>query len=309
MGDALETLARTDRCLTMKDLSHVIKPSASARRPPFSARRNNEYVFEVHREANKLEIKQAVAAALRQEGRRRPHRELRRQAQAPRRADRRPHQPLEEGRRPPQGGREDRPRLSALTGFDPAQLLHPTRHGSQNIQAHTPRRTATSSSRPSTKSPSTSRRRACSSPLQEERRPQQHRPHHLPSHRRRPQAPYRLDRLQARPAATRPPAWSASSTIRTAPRASRSSSIADGQKSYILAPANLAVGAKVMAGEKAQPEVGNALPLSSDPARHRRSTTSSSTPGQGRPDRPRRRPGRHPLQPRRRLRPGEDALR
>ncbi len=35
----------------------------------------------------------------------------------------------------------------------------------------------------------------------------------------------------------------------------------DGQKSYILAPANLTVGAKVMAGEKAQPEIGNALPL------------------------------------------------
>jgi large subunit ribosomal protein L2 len=35
----------------------------------------------------------------------------------------------------------------------------------------------------------------------------------------------------------------------------------DGQKSYILAPVNLMVGAKVMAGEKAQPEVGNALPL------------------------------------------------
>jgi large subunit ribosomal protein L2 len=35
----------------------------------------------------------------------------------------------------------------------------------------------------------------------------------------------------------------------------------DGQKSYILAPANLVVGAKVMAGEKAQPEIGNALPL------------------------------------------------
>jgi large subunit ribosomal protein L2 len=39
----------------------------------------------------------------------------------------------------------------------------------------------------------------------------------------------------------------------------------DGQKSYILAPANLQVGAKVMAGEKAQPEVGNALPLSKIP--------------------------------------------
>ncbi|MFZ4768406.1 MAG: 50S ribosomal protein L2 [Roseimicrobium sp.] len=40
---------------------------------------------------------------------------------------------------------------------------------------------------------------------------------------------------------------------------------ADGQKSYILAPVNLLVGAKVMAGEKAQPEVGNALPLSNIP--------------------------------------------
>lgn len=39
----------------------------------------------------------------------------------------------------------------------------------------------------------------------------------------------------------------------------------DGQKSYILAPANLTVGAKVMAGEKAAPEVGNALPLGKIP--------------------------------------------
>jgi large subunit ribosomal protein L2 len=36
----------------------------------------------------------------------------------------------------------------------------------------------------------------------------------------------------------------------------------DGQKSYILAPANLVVGVSVMAGEKAAPEIGNALPLS-----------------------------------------------
>jgi large subunit ribosomal protein L2 len=36
---------------------------------------------------------------------------------------------------------------------------------------------------------------------------------------------------------------------------------ADGQKAYILAPNNLVVGASVMAGEKASPEVGNALPL------------------------------------------------
>lgn len=35
----------------------------------------------------------------------------------------------------------------------------------------------------------------------------------------------------------------------------------DGEKSYILAPNNLQVGASVMAGEKAAPELGNALPL------------------------------------------------
>jgi large subunit ribosomal protein L2 len=35
----------------------------------------------------------------------------------------------------------------------------------------------------------------------------------------------------------------------------------DGQLSYILAPAQLKVGGSVMAGEKAAPEVGNALPL------------------------------------------------
>jgi large subunit ribosomal protein L2 len=39
----------------------------------------------------------------------------------------------------------------------------------------------------------------------------------------------------------------------------------DGQKSYILAPANLEVGAKVTAGEKAAPELGNALPLRNIP--------------------------------------------
>ncbi|GAT34867.1 large subunit ribosomal protein L2 [Terrimicrobium sacchariphilum] len=35
----------------------------------------------------------------------------------------------------------------------------------------------------------------------------------------------------------------------------------DGEKAYILAPAGLLVGAKVSAGEKADPAVGNALPL------------------------------------------------
>lgn len=39
----------------------------------------------------------------------------------------------------------------------------------------------------------------------------------------------------------------------------------DGQRAYILAPNNLNVGASVTAGEKAAPEVGNALPLSKIP--------------------------------------------
>jgi large subunit ribosomal protein L2 len=36
----------------------------------------------------------------------------------------------------------------------------------------------------------------------------------------------------------------------------------DGVKSYILAPVSLVIGSSVMAGEKAAPEIGNALPLS-----------------------------------------------
>ena len=39
----------------------------------------------------------------------------------------------------------------------------------------------------------------------------------------------------------------------------------DGEKSYILAPAGLAVRAKVMAGDSAAPEIGNALPLKAIP--------------------------------------------
>ncbi len=39
----------------------------------------------------------------------------------------------------------------------------------------------------------------------------------------------------------------------------------DGEKAYILAPVGLAVGASVIAGENAAPEVGNALPLKSIP--------------------------------------------
>jgi large subunit ribosomal protein L2 len=40
---------------------------------------------------------------------------------------------------------------------------------------------------------------------------------------------------------------------------------ADGEKSYILAPAGLQVGAKVCAGENVAPEIGNALPLKAIP--------------------------------------------
>ena len=39
----------------------------------------------------------------------------------------------------------------------------------------------------------------------------------------------------------------------------------DGEKSYILAPIGLVVGAKVSAGDNAAPEIGNALPLKSIP--------------------------------------------
>ncbi|MEM7549230.1 MAG: 50S ribosomal protein L2 [Bacteroidota bacterium] len=40
---------------------------------------------------------------------------------------------------------------------------------------------------------------------------------------------------------------------------------ADGEKAYIIAPEGLKVGAQIMSGEKAAPEVGNALPISKIP--------------------------------------------
>ena len=40
---------------------------------------------------------------------------------------------------------------------------------------------------------------------------------------------------------------------------------ADGEKAYILAPAGLQVGAKISSGEKAEPAIGNALPLKAIP--------------------------------------------
>src|SRR5215468_2230389 len=39
----------------------------------------------------------------------------------------------------------------------------------------------------------------------------------------------------------------------------------DGEKAYIIAPAGLQVGAKLMSGPSAPPEVGNSLPLKSIP--------------------------------------------
>ena len=41
---------------------------------------------------------------------------------------------------------------------------------------------------------------------------------------------------------------------------------ADGEKAYILAPAGLTVGMKVMSGETAEAKVGNCLPLAQIPA-------------------------------------------
>src|SRR5271166_5242931 len=39
----------------------------------------------------------------------------------------------------------------------------------------------------------------------------------------------------------------------------------DGEKNYILAPSGLNIGAKVIAGDKVAPDLGNALPLSAIP--------------------------------------------
>ena len=55
---------------------------------------------------------------------------------------------------------------------------------------------------------------------------------------------------------------------------------ADGEKSYILAPIGLTVGAKIVAGENVAPEIGNALPLKSIPLGARIHNVEL-TPGRG----------------------------
>jgi large subunit ribosomal protein L2 len=68
----------------------------------------------------------------------------------------------------------------------------------------------------------------------------------------------------------------------------------DGEQAYILAPQRLAVGDKVIAGEKVDVKPGNAMPLG-HAGRHDRPQRRDEA-GQGRPDRPF---GRH-LRPARR---------
>ena len=57
------------------------------------------------------------------------------------------------------------------------------------------------------------------------------------------------------------PRWRRSSTTRTAPAASRLLHYADGEKRYILAPRDVAVGDRAQSGQGADIRPGNALPL------------------------------------------------
>ena len=79
----------------MKDIYQVIDTVLISEKATLLQEKNNEYVFKVDRNANKLEIKRAIRTALRQESRHRPHpqRSRQEQAQPPRRC--RPHCTLE----------------------------------------------------------------------------------------------------------------------------------------------------------------------------------------------------------------------
>ncbi len=59
----------------------------------------------------------------------------------------------------------------------------------------------------------------------------------------------------------------------------------DGEQAYILAPQRLAVGDKVIAGNKADVKPGNAMPLQRHADRYDRPQRRDEA-GQGRPDRP-----------------------
>ena len=125
--------------------------------------------------------------------------------------------------------------------------------------------------------------------------------------RRRSQAEVSRDRLQARQARHPGEGGDASSTTRTVRRASRCCSYADGEKRYILCPLGLKVGDTVSSGEAVEVNVGNALPLAQDPARHHGAQHRAQA-RQGRSDGAQRRRRRAVDGQGRHLRAGEAAL-
>ena len=262
IGDALPKRSpeRTppDPCKTFPTSS---KRSASARRPPFSPRRTTSYVFEVHPKATKLEIEQAVQRAVRQESGRRQHRQLRRQSPPPAHATRRPHRGLEESRS------SDSRRAKRSTS---------PKHARSSRQPESPTSWLSKHFRPLTPS-----NRYKALPAFDEitkRKPEKSLyvtlkksggrnnsgritcRHIGGGHKRR----YRL--MDFKRARTRCAAKVVGHRVRSEPLGPhRPHPVSGWAEELHPGSRELQVGATVMAGEKAAPEVGNALPLSQIP--------------------------------------------
>ena len=201
-------------------------------------------VFEVatRREQDRDQARGREAARL--EGRQRPHRASR-TARSSGRAGSRPPLGLEEGLREAARRREDARVPGRGVSIMPIRKYKPTSPGRrfQTVQTFD-EITTTEPHKPLVE------------PLQQLGRPQQPRRADVVVARRRPQADLPHHRLQARQARHPGEGRRRSSTTRTARRASRCVTYADGEKRYILQPLGLKVGDTIVAGRQRRHPAG-----------------------------------------------------
>ena len=270
--------------------------------------KGNKYVFQVATEANKIEIKQAIQKIFSVHVEEVRTMNVVGQGEATR-PPRGPSARLEEGHRHPQGGRSHR---ALRAGLKPAAAgAVPRRppgenHGNQKVSAVDAEPTVQDGRPTSRRSRARSRKRACWPPLRSSggRDNQGHVSswHRGGGHKRRYRiVDFRRDK-RGIPAKVDSIEYDPNRTARIALLV-----YADGEKRYIMAPDGLKVGDRLEAGTGGRNPRRQRHAAARRPAGHQRPQPGDD-PGQGRPDRARRR--RRPVSwwPRKGARPGQAAL-
>ena len=276
------------------DIIHTVRLTEKA---TLLSEKENKYVFQVSPRANKIQIKAALETLAQEEDRRRQHRQLRRQEQAREAPRCRPQAALEEGHRHLGRRREARLRLNLKLSADYADFRRFLQIGKETASPHChsvfplisakicvicgPLPTSffpygsqdfppVDAGQPLQAAPEVRRdhqahaREVAARSPQADRWPQQQRPHHLAPLGGGHKQKYRvIDFKRKKHGVAAEVVGIEYDPIRTARIALLQ--YKDGEKTYILAPDGLKVGASLVSGPDAAPELGNALPLKAIP--------------------------------------------